>query len=335
MEKPTIARRLQALALTVLCGVAGLAAAAPAKEWSITSLTPSPLVGSAAEGVNNRGDIVGWSSAYNSATGAASPPRTMLWQNGFIQDLGHGMTFAVNDRGTIGGSIPGGVALWRDGEWFSLGIPGGVPFTLNKFEAVAGSTFIGSSGRAFVYEDGVMRMLGTLGGSESFSQAINDRGQVVGYSRVAGDTAIHGFLYEAGVMKDLGTLPGAIDSHAVDINNRGVVVGYASSNFGGNPVAFVYDGALRTLLPGGGCCTVPTAINDHGAVVGVHNGNGFLYEDGVLTRLGDIPAVRAAGWTQLIPMDMNDRGWIVGMGLTNAPVPPGGYPFKAFLLKPR
>jgi hypothetical protein len=68
-----------------------------------------------------------------------------------------------------------------------------------------------------------------------------------------------------------------------------VIVGYVSDRFDGFPVAFIDDGVMRPLLPGGACCSVPAAIND--------------------------------------------RGWIVGMGLTSAPVPEGRLPWRAFLLK--
>src|SRR5712672_611622 len=45
--------------------------------------------------------------------------------------------------------------------------------------------------------------LGTLGGSETFADSINDLGQVVGMSRVSGDTDTHAFFYDNGVMQDL------------------------------------------------------------------------------------------------------------------------------------
>lgn len=46
--------------------------------------------------------------------------------------------------------------------------------------------------------------------------------------------------------------------------------------------------------------------------------------------LDDIPAVRAAGRSQLVPMAINNRGWIVGYG-SKAGSSYGG----AFLLVPK
>jgi probable HAF family extracellular repeat protein len=177
--------------------------------------------------------------------------------------------------------------------------------------------------------------LGTLGGTESQAFAINERGAVVGYSQVAGNASIHPFLYEAGTMYDLGTL-GRMQGKALGINERGVVVGYVSDQFDGAPVAFIDDGLMRPLFAGGGCCSIANAINARGDIVGVINGQlGFLFQDGVVIMLDQLPAVRAAGWTRLLPRAINNRGWIVGMGLLSAPVPQGRVPWRAFVLKPR
>lgn len=51
-----------------------------------------------------------------------------------------------------------------------------------------------------------------------------------------------------------------------------------------------------------------------GAIVGSDQvtGAAFLYEDGAVTALMDLPEMRAAGWTAFTPWGINDRGWIVG-----------------------
>jgi len=69
--------------------------------------------------------------------------------------------------------------------------------------------------------------LGTLGG-DSYASAINDSGQVVGYSHPA-NGAPHAFLYKDDKMTDLGTL-GGTSSYAYDINNSGQVVGWSHNS---------------------------------------------------------------------------------------------------------
>jgi len=50
--------------------------------------------------------------------------------------------------------------------------------------------------------------LGTLGGTFSEADGINNRGSVEGTSTLPGDTTLHAFLWRNGVMTDLGTLGG-------------------------------------------------------------------------------------------------------------------------------
>lgn len=66
--------------------------------------------------------------------------------------------------------------------------------------------------------------LGTLGGICSGARAINDAGQVVGYSHISGNTDYRAFLWQSGSMQDLGTLGGP-SSYANGINAAGQVVG--------------------------------------------------------------------------------------------------------------
>src|SRR4051794_25149251 len=76
--------------------------------------------------------------------------------------------------------------------------------------------------------------LGTLGGSATAASGygtINAAGQVVGYSKTAGDAAQHAFRAPAtGVMdatSDLGTVFGTATSIALGINDSGQAVGYS------------------------------------------------------------------------------------------------------------
>jgi len=160
---------------------------------------------------------------------------------------------------------------------------------------------------AFLWENGVMRGLGSLGG-ESEALAINNAVQIVGES---GGRAT---FWENGVMRDLGSLEGYPASGAWDINQAGVVVGFALRQNGPDRVyrAFLHDGRqmidLGTL---GGEQGSARAINDHGAVVGgaetetgvVH---AFLWKDGLMHDLTpDYPSTTYA-------CDINNTSSVVG-----------------------
>src|SRR5215831_18368285 len=75
--------------------------------------------------------------------------------------------------------------------------------------------------------------LGTLGGSDSFSNAQNESGQVAGDS-ITSTGAQHAFLWSrAAGMADLGSLGGpATDSSANAVSNTGQVVGFSFLNVG-------------------------------------------------------------------------------------------------------
>jgi probable HAF family extracellular repeat protein len=325
--------RFGVLLLALLCVVAGMAQAAPAKKWTIVDLGSLGTFGSRAQVVNNRGDVAGETSVAMPG-GGFEPTRPFLWQDGVMRDLGSpsgafAFVWGMNDRGSILANDEfGNSFLWKDGTWNALPLGSGTG--LNKSEAVAGIHAPAGAGgpRAYLYSGGVFHDLGTLGGTGSAAWGLNDRGAVVGDSHLPGDESAHAFLYEDGVMKDLGTLGGAF-SGANDVNNHGVVVG-SSALADGRTGAFIYDakGGMRPLFATTGLSDA-TAINDHGAVVGnFFNGKSFLFEDGILTRLEEIPEVVAAGWTSLAPADINDRGWIVGQGVRAGQG-------RAFLLTPR
>ena len=338
MDPSLAARFARRLLLLVLVACAGAALAAKPRPdpgragWTITRLPAINDDSATALAINNRGDIVGKSEFFDPLVNA-NRGHAVLWQNGQMIDLGEGMATDVNEQGTVVGSIAGynGIALYRDGAWQSFGFVG-FPAAMNRSENVAGWYTSGGNPRAFSSVRGSVFDLGTLGGASSAATGIDDHGRVVGYSATASGND-HAFLYERGQLKDLGTLAGGRVSRAAAINNHGVVVGEAW-DANGSALPFIHEGRAMRLLFDAPLGTKAWAINDRGAVVGTLGGSrSFLYEDGAVTVLEAIDEVAAAGWVQLIPTAINDRGWIVGMGLTSEPVPLGHSPWKAFVLR--
>jgi probable HAF family extracellular repeat protein len=156
--------------------------------------------------------------------------------------------------------------------------------------------------------------LGTLGGASSRPYAINNNGQVVGFSfLVTGVT--HAFLWDGGVMADLGTLGGNA-SVATDINDAGDVVGSSRINTSSNVRrAFLWRNGsmtnLGTLPSPSGLDYIPYGINGSGQVVGqafivaVYNYS-FLWEGGVMSKLPDL------GDRYVNAFDISGSGVIVG-----------------------
>jgi len=189
-------------------------------------------------------------------------------------------------------------------------------FAVNADGDVAGTAFTGGdSYQAFIYREGAVQLLGTLGGSQSAGTAINRRGDVVGGSTKAHVVGTHAFLWNGQRMKDLGLLPGGTTSVAKGVNQHGQVTGYASADYGTGHIAqraFLYDnGAMIDLGTLGGTYSQATAINKWGQVTGcadlAHGGaRAFLYDAGVMRDLGSLGGTWSCGRA------LNDAGDVVG-----------------------
>jgi probable HAF family extracellular repeat protein len=213
--------------------------------------------------VNRWGTVVG--QAENTTTDATCPApqklqfKPVAWENGKAIELRvrngdpEGIAFAINDYGQIvGGS--GTCTAFN-------------PIFLNNLQPV----------HALLWEKGRVVDLGSLGGSYgNLATFINNKGQVIGFSNLADDTASDAFLWtKANGMQDLGTYPGDIGSAAISINDQGVIAGASVIDTKGDSRAVVWNNKvptdLNTLVQANPPLYLITAcsINDRGEITGL------------------------------------------------------------------
>jgi probable HAF family extracellular repeat protein len=163
----------------------------------------------------------------------------------------------------------------------------------------------GRTCRPFVWQNGKMSALPTVGGNNGQAGAINNHGQIVGYAEngILDSTCPHGIrnnridlpvLWEKGKAQTLPTVGSDPDGEAVGINNQGQAVGYSGTCT--LPNAVLWENDTATQLPDLGVPgSVGIAINDHGQIVGqVVSADGTtsyaaLWQNGAITNLGTLP----------------------------------------------
>jgi probable HAF family extracellular repeat protein len=271
--------------------------------------------------------------------------------------------FGMNNKGEVDGiaTLPGDQSqhafLWRNGVMTNLGTLGGpnssgdfgVPFGPNERGEVVGGAetstpdplgedlcFFGNSLTClpFVWKDGVMTPLPTLGGNNGAAGDINNRGQVVGIAEnttrgptcpalgpplnVIDQIEEKPVIWEKGEIQELPTFPGDPDGGANAINDHGQIVG-ASGNCPKGPEFALHallwqNGALTDLGNLGGTFSFAGNINNRGQVIGASGLHGdttahaFLWtKDSGMKDLGTLPADFSS-----LAKGINDKGQVVG-----------------------
>lgn len=193
--------------------------------------------------INENGQVVG-EALVTSDKDSFGLMHAFFYENGVTKDIGKllgshlgSSAKAINNSGQVVGYYyppKGGRSfLWdKKGGMKDLGI---LQKKYNYVEArdindngqIVGGTGNEDETRGFIWESGVMKDLGTLGGSWVNVLAINNKGQVVGYAETLrktkdGVNIVAPFIWENDVMKEIQTPAGGI---ALDINDRGQVLG--------------------------------------------------------------------------------------------------------------
>ncbi|MEG5057663.1 MULTISPECIES: DUF3466 family protein [unclassified Microcoleus] len=239
--------------------------------------------------MNSSGQVVGRYLGENWTNNA------YVWENGQRTDLGYfggisSLASDINEAGQIVGTFNTtqqkfNPFLWQNGEMIdlgTLGFNGGAQGINNQGQVVGYSGLAFGITHAFQWENGQMIDLGTLPGyNGSIAYDINDTGQAIGYSSNSTLKQSHATLWSNGQITDLGTLGGNI-SAAVDINNKGQVVGFGTTIAG--------EGQLN---------------------------HGFIWEDGQMANLNSLIA-QDSGWFLQEVSGINDRGQIAGKGINSA-----------------
>jgi probable HAF family extracellular repeat protein len=201
-------------------------------------------------------------------------------------------------------------------------LPGGTFSAANDINNrgwVVGESGQGSGeglGHAFLWRDGTMLDLGTLGGEFSEAMEVNNRGVVVGNSETASGT-LRPFVWYQGVMREL-NVAGGITSFATAVNARGQVTGAIIQPGGVETEAYRWDRGSTTLLgtlPADFRSSGGSDINDAGLVVGSSlslsgAAHAVLWRDSRIVDLGTLGGdlSEAAG--------VNNRSWVVGVSDT-------------------
>jgi len=281
--------------------------------------------------ISRSGLIVGQSedNAVDSLTGGPIS-LAVLWKNGSIANLG---TFGGAQSGATGandwGEVVGG-ALTTVSEEFPYRPPYYDVFVFG----------MGTTSHAFLWHNGKMIDLQTLGGSDSIAFFINDYEQIAGVSDVDSDShpnqvenpggpTVHPVLWQWGTMRDLiadappglfGGTYGIVSS----LNNQGQVIGVMNMSGDATWHSFLWEQRkVKDIGTLGGAFTTAQWLNDAGVIVGRSSvseacdacasggqsqySHPFIWRNNVMTDLGLPPGAQCATAKYI-----NNRGEVVG-----------------------
>ena len=221
--------------------------------------------------------------------------------------------YAITDFGTYGSIDPNSVLLE------ALNDAGQV---IGSFQISGSESGQSEEWNSFLWDNGEMTNLGTLGGQSCEAYGINNVAQIVGIAETASGER-HAFLWDSGEMTDLGTL-GSDWSVAIGINDAGQIVGHSDTANGIGHVFLWENGQMIDLGTLGGDWSRAEGINNAGQIIGSAESRGgesraVLWENGQTTELGPFEGYFPNS------VDINDSGQVIGFYMAY-----NGFPLSFF-----
>ncbi len=319
------------VAVLILVGIGGLptpargVVAAPTYQVEDLGTLPGDDA-SVAMGINQFGDVVGWSvgptgtraflyTDEDGMTALPAPPGRPVTHARAVSANG-----TVVGTGSTGGSDIGHAVRWQSGTALDLGTLGTGSFSegrgVNSAGVAVGHSYTNGGSllgiHAFRFDDASGLADLTPGSDDAHAEGINDAGQVAGWRDG------RAFRLTGSTFTDLGVPAGFAGSFGVAINGSGQVAGHVRSATGSTERIFRYtDGAGMVILGGVGNFNRAFGINSAGDVVGQGRAVAGLQQGFIFTETGGMQGLNslidpAAGWFILGAGGINDAGQIAG-----------------------
>jgi uncharacterized membrane protein len=232
--------------------------------WSAGALTslvlPDGHVLMGLSGINASRVVVGDLEEEGTGTyGFRDVP--VVWEHGqphklpLLGGFTQGGALAINDAGIIAGYVMddewdnSAAVVWRDGGPTLIRLDAGAS-DINSSGVVTGSFWSGGVARAFRWDDGKMTTLEPPAGTNvSFGMAINDAGDVVGFSYDrATFPRTRATLWQGTTAVSLGEVPDGMYYRTWGVNNHLQAVGGVDGQAPGSRQAFISENGRMSLL---------------------------------------------------------------------------------------
>ena len=323
------------LVIALWCGAALAQVFAEEAQYNVSTLASLGGASSGGNSVNNRSIVAGYSNQLDNMSRHAA-----AWRN----DASH----TLIDLGTLGG--PNSSVTWnvKNDRGLIAGIAQtDMPDPLGELWSSAffypGPNNFGFINRGFVWQNGKMRGLGTLGGNHSFAAGANNRDEVVGWAEnnCHDDTCVPPQVLQFrpvvwGPRKDqireLPLIAGDTSGAATAINDQHVAVGISGicdqavgRYTAKHAVVWSKGGVTDIGNLGAEFWNTPTAINQAGTIVGfagvvgdpdANTLNAFIWTESDGMQL--LPGL--TGDVDIEAYGINNSGTVVGLSCDAAGV---------------